>query len=55
MEYGKLKGVGGYYDDPWNIDVSDDYVHGWCGMDNFSMYDFFNYIEIDNDKVRWGD
>ena len=55
IEYGKEHGIGGYFDDPWAIDVSDDYVHGWCGMDNFNMYQFFDYIGIDNNEVRWGD
>lgn len=57
LEYGKLKGIGDYYDTgcEWTIDVSEDYIHGWCSMDNFDMYDFFAFIGLDTDNVRWGD
>jgi hypothetical protein len=53
-QWGKLKGVGEYYDDPWEIDVSKKFIHGWTGMDNFNMYKFLEYIGIDMDQIRWG-
>jgi len=55
LEFGKLKGIGDYFDDGWDIDVSEKYIHGWVSMDNFNMYKFLEYIGIDVNQIRWGD
>lgn len=41
--------------DTWRIVEEKDYIFGETSMDNFSMYDFFNYIEVDHDFVNWDD
>jgi len=56
IEYGKLKGVGDYFGtyDEWSIDVGEKYIHGWTSMDNFDMYNFLEYIDIDKKHIEWG-
>lgn len=44
-----------YYDDSWRIVVSDDYIYGETSMDNFSMYDYLDFIGVDQDFVCWDD
>lgn len=45
-----------YYDsDPWRIIEHKDYIFGETSMDNFSMYDYFDYINVDQDFVNWDD
>lgn len=45
-----------YYDsDPWRIIEHNDYIFGETSMDNFSMYDYFDYIKIDQKFVKWDD
>ena len=57
LAYGKLKGVGDYFGkyDDWSIDVGEKYIHGWCSMDNFDMYNFLEYIGIDKKHIEWRD
>jgi hypothetical protein len=51
-----IKEVFEYYDsDLWRIIEYNDYIFGETSMDNFSMYDYFNYINIDQDFVNWDD
>jgi len=43
-----------YYDDGyWHFEETDDYIFGATTMDNFGMDEYFNYIKIDPDYVRW--
>lgn len=51
----KLNDRFSYYDDSWRIVVNDDYIFGETSMDNFSMYDYFDFIGVDQDFVSWGD
>ena len=45
-----------YYDTyPWTIIEYDDYIFGVTSMDNFSMGDFFDYINVKNDYIKWGE
>ena len=41
--------------DPWRVVEYDDYIFGETSMDNFSMYDFFDYINVKKEFVKWGD
>jgi len=49
----KLNDRFSYYDDSWRIVVNDDYIFGETSMDNFSMYDYFDFIGVDQDFVSW--
>lgn len=52
----KLKEKFEYYDsDPWDIYIKDDYILGSTSMDNFSFYDYLDYIEIDKNFICWDD
>lgn len=51
----KLNDRFSYYDDSWRIVVNDDYIFGETSMDNFSMYDYFDFIGVDQDFVSWDD
>jgi len=43
-----------YYDsDPWKIEEGDDWIFGETSMDNFSMYDFFDHIKVNEEYVSW--
>ena len=43
-----------YYDtDPWKIKVHEDYIFGETSMDNFSIYDYLNYIEVNHEYIKW--
>jgi len=41
--------------DPWSITVTDDYIFGQTSMDNFDMWEYFNYIKIDQNFADWDD
>lgn len=43
-----------YYDsDPWRLIEYDDFIFGETSMDNFSMEDYFEYIKIDKNFLKW--
>lgn len=45
-----------YYDqDPWRIEVSDDFVFGETSMDNFDISAFLTQIKVDRDCIKWDD
>lgn len=54
-DWGKMKGVGTYYDDPWHIEVDENEIRGETSMDNFNMREFLEYIEINKDDIEWDD
>lgn len=42
--------------DTWDISENENYITGYTWMDNFSMYDFLEEIEVDtNNCVRWSE
>jgi hypothetical protein len=52
----RLKYLFQYFDsDPWTIKDHDDYIFGETSMDNFDIASFFNYINIENDYIKWDD
>ncbi len=40
-------------EDEWQIQEDDNYLRGSTFMDNFSMWDFFQAIELDPRQVKW--
>lgn len=45
-----------YHDDGyWHFEETDDFIFGTTTMDNFGMDEYFNYIKVDSDYVRWDD
>ena len=36
----------------WKIQLKDDKIHGWTGMDNFDMYEFLQLIGINKDHIH---
>ena len=45
-----------YYDsDPWRIIEFDDYIFGETSMDNFDINDYFDFIKVDNNFIKWDD
>jgi len=55
VEYGKSVNVGGNHEvwDSWSIDITDEQVCGSASMDNFSMYDFLDYIGVNKEHISW--
>lgn len=43
------------YLDPWHIEDNDDFIAGYTDMDNFSMYDFLDRININNKHIYWSE
>lgn len=41
--------------DPWDIEESDDFIAGYTPMDNLSISNLFDVIEIPDSIVTWGD
>lgn len=53
-----LENLFSYYDsDPWMIkdNENESYIFGETSMDNFSMFDYFEYIGINNKYIKWDD
>ena len=45
-----------YYNEGyWGLIETDDYFFGATTMDNFGMDEYFKYIKVDDDFVRWDD
>jgi hypothetical protein len=45
----------GYYDYPWDIEENEDFITGWTYLDNFSMMNFLEKIEVPLVKVYWSE
>ena len=52
---GEKYGVSDGDTDPWDIEVTEHYVKGSTGMDNFDMSFYLNAIGIPDDVIQWGD
>jgi hypothetical protein len=44
-----------YKSDRWEITEYEDFIFGETSMDNFSISDFFEYININKDYIAWDD
>lgn len=56
QRFNRLKYKFQYHDDGyWRFQETDDYIFGATTMDNFGMDQYFDYIKIDSDYVRWDD
>jgi len=55
--FADLPDSGGKCDEEWVWDVAvlKDHVTGSTWMDNFSMYKFFEYIDVNDEYVKWSD
>jgi hypothetical protein len=42
-------------DEGWFVDENEEFVSGSTHMDNFSMQNLFDLIEVDDDIVEWTD
>lgn len=43
------------FDEPWDIYQNEKYIKGSTFMDNFDMDSFLQKIDINSDRVHWGD
>lgn len=43
------------YDCSWRIEENDDFIGGYTGMDNFSMYDFLDKIGVCGSSAIWSE
>jgi hypothetical protein len=41
------------YYDAWAVDETDLAIHCWTSLDNFSMHEFLELIEVPEDVVIW--
>jgi hypothetical protein len=41
------------FDDRWHIDEEEDYIKGYCDMDNFNMREYLENIGVNMEKVSW--
>lgn len=41
------------FPEPWDVSVNETHIRGSTIMDNYSMWDFFEKIGVDNTKVKW--
>jgi len=44
-----------YCDSSWSIKEFNDFIFGDTSMDNFSFFDFFRFIGIDDNNICWDD
>jgi hypothetical protein len=48
------KAIGGYDNEPWDIDIEGAEVRGYTFMDNFDMHHYLvNVVGVDEDLIRW--
>ena len=56
QQYNRLKYKFEYYTDGyWRMNETDDYIFGATTMDNFGMDEYFKFIKVNDDFVRWDD
>lgn len=55
--FADLPDSGGKCDEEWawDIEVLKDHVKGSTWLDNFDMYKFFEYIDVNDEHVKWSD
>lgn len=39
----------------WDIEENEDFISGYTSMDNFSMYDFLERINVPDRYINWGE
>ena len=44
-----------YYEGYWRLIETDDYIFGATTMDNLGMNEYFDFIKINDEFVRWDD
>jgi len=52
IEVAKLFGDS-FYDCPWGINETEDWIEGDTSMDNFDMHWFLDLIGVDPDLIKW--
>ena len=56
QHYIRLKYKFEYYNDGyWRLTETNDYIFGATTMDNLGMDEYFKYIKVNDDFVRWDD
>lgn len=52
-ELAKKLGLDIDYYNHWRIEENDDFITGYTDLDNFSMYDFLNTIDVKDKHIIW--
>lgn len=54
-ELAKKLGLDIDYYSYWHIEENDDFITGYTDLDNFSMYDFLNTIDVKDKHISWSE
>ena len=54
-ELAKKLGLDIDYYNHWRIEENDEFITGYTDLDNFSMYDFLNTIDVKDKHIIWGE